>query len=367
MAIGLLELERARRAGELMELAALSSEGLRSVFDEVAGLLDAEMIQMFNFTRPEAPDMIVAPSRAQIYEDYLAKGWHAHDTWSHRAAKVAKHGKILTDDSVTTPDLRKRDMFFQDFCPKWRIGNFTSWTFDLGGERWAFTLMGRPETENARPNEIVYRRFIEAADRAALLAAGRDSLVGKGIAEGLQLAGRPSLILDHTGRVAFASKSVEALVGQGFSIKGGRLISQQATVDVCFRQLTRHASSSLRAQLRNFLIPRGDGRRPILAMPVHVRDRGLHGLPGARIIIMFTDLDAASNVDAQMIGEVFDLTPREAELASRLLSGATLESAGQAMNVSVHTIRQLLKSVFAKTNTHRQAELIALLQRASPS
>jgi DNA-binding CsgD family transcriptional regulator len=57
----------------------------------------------------------------------------------------------------------------------------------------------------------------------------------------------------------------------------------------------------------------------------------------------------------------FRLTPAEARIALGIAEGATLAAIAEARGVSVSTARTQLKSVFAKTNVHRQAELVALL------
>jgi DNA-binding CsgD family transcriptional regulator len=57
----------------------------------------------------------------------------------------------------------------------------------------------------------------------------------------------------------------------------------------------------------------------------------------------------------------YGLTPAEARLAVTLVEGKTLEEAVQLLDITVHTARTQLRSVFAKTETHRQPELIALL------
>jgi DNA-binding CsgD family transcriptional regulator len=67
--------------------------------------------------------------------------------------------------------------------------------------------------------------------------------------------------------------------------------------------------------------------------------------------------------DPIFIGSMFDLTPAEAKITIALLEGGDLRSIAAAQRVSIETIRSQLKSVFAKTNTSRQADLIALLMR----
>jgi DNA-binding CsgD family transcriptional regulator len=57
----------------------------------------------------------------------------------------------------------------------------------------------------------------------------------------------------------------------------------------------------------------------------------------------------------------FHLTPAEAQIALGIACGRTLAAIAEARGACVSTARTQLKCVFAKTGTHRQAELVALL------
>ena len=63
----------------------------------------------------------------------------------------------------------------------------------------------------------------------------------------------------------------------------------------------------------------------------------------------------------------FVLTPAEAQIALGIAEGKTLAAIAEMRNVAVSTARDQLKSVFAKTGTHRQAELVAFAGRAAPA
>jgi DNA-binding CsgD family transcriptional regulator len=60
----------------------------------------------------------------------------------------------------------------------------------------------------------------------------------------------------------------------------------------------------------------------------------------------------------------FDLTPAEARLVARLMTGESLRSCSKALGIQYETVRTNLKSVFQKTKTHRQAELVMVVIRA---
>jgi len=60
----------------------------------------------------------------------------------------------------------------------------------------------------------------------------------------------------------------------------------------------------------------------------------------------------------------FMLTPAEVQIALGIAEGKTLAAIAKMRGVAVSTARGQLKSVFVKTGTHRQAELVALLARS---
>jgi DNA-binding CsgD family transcriptional regulator len=62
----------------------------------------------------------------------------------------------------------------------------------------------------------------------------------------------------------------------------------------------------------------------------------------------------------------FGLTPAEARLALHLLAGETLRSAEAKLSMTYETARTHLKSIFQKTGTCRQAELVVVIVTALP-
>lgn len=64
------------------------------------------------------------------------------------------------------------------------------------------------------------------------------------------------------------------------------------------------------------------------------------------------------NISEDTLKSVYGLTQSEAGLLLRMVQGETLAEISEARNVTMHTVRAQLKSVFAKTDTNRQASLI---------
>ena len=81
----------------------------------------------------------------------------------------------------------------------------------------------------------------------------------------------------------------------------------------------------------------------------------------ARAAVVISDLERRPDPPETVLRSVFGLTVMQAKLARLIASGQSLESAGDELGISQETARTHLKVVFAKTDTHRQAELTAML------
>jgi DNA-binding CsgD family transcriptional regulator len=72
------------------------------------------------------------------------------------------------------------------------------------------------------------------------------------------------------------------------------------------------------------------------------------------------------NEPIDLLQRHFGLTPAEARLALHLVAGETLRSAEVKLSISYETARTCLKSIFNKTGTCRQAELVIVILTALP-
>ena len=85
--------------------------------------------------------------------------------------------------------------------------------------------------------------------------------------------------------------------------------------------------------------------------------------PERLAIVLLRCLDGASAIEPTALRQLFDLTHSEARLAVRLATGEAFSTAAMALGIGRETARTHLRALFAKTGTHRQAELVALLAR----
>ncbi len=105
---------------------------------------------------------------------------------------------------------------------------------------------------------------------------------------------------------------------------------------------------------------RCDARIEILVTPI---DRGSPIWPTSRPRAMLVISDGSekfSGVEPTLI-RLFALTPAEAQLARLLLEGHSLAQAAECRGVTETTVRSQLKTIFSKTETRSQADLVRML------
>ncbi len=111
-------------------------------------------------------------------------------------------------------------------------------------------------------------------------------------------------------------------------------------------------------------LPRPSGRAkvPLLVTPLVAAPSPAYAFLPKMLVRV---LDPAIAALSPLTRPLFRLTEREWELAALLVAGHSLESAASAMRISRNTARVHLQSVFAKTQTSRQMDLVRVLMTAS--
>lgn len=120
-------------------------------------------------------------------------------------------------------------------------------------------------------------------------------------------------------------------------------------------------------QVRHFsqglMLPRPSGRRGLVLQLAPLSERGAlaHADRQAHAIAFLTDPDRGIVLDEALMERLYHTTPAEARLARELLGGDGLPEIAQRLGRSHATLKTQLQSLFAKTQTHRQADLVRLL------
>jgi DNA-binding CsgD family transcriptional regulator len=175
-------------------------------------------------------------------------------------------------------------------------------------------------------------------------------------------------LLANDGRIVFANRTAQAFLGQddGITSRGGKLMAaRQADYGRFSDFIARATGTHVVLAIR---IERDAGRRPLQAwavpLPRQPRNSLIqNSLSDLMLVVIDPELSAAPPIDA--LRTLYGLTDAEARLTCGLLEGIRLEDYAERAGISMNTARTHLKSVFAKTETDRQAELVRLLSRTS--
>jgi DNA-binding CsgD family transcriptional regulator len=73
---------------------------------------------------------------------------------------------------------------------------------------------------------------------------------------------------------------------------------------------------------------------------------------------IFFDAERQIRLSASLIEQDLELSAREAEIAILLSSGFDVDQVARRLQISVHTVRTHLKSIFSKTGISSQSGLI---------
>ena len=82
---------------------------------------------------------------------------------------------------------------------------------------------------------------------------------------------------------------------------------------------------------------------------------------GARFMLVLRELKGRAQSRKTRLREIFGLTVTEADLADLLVRGFSLRDISDRLRISIWTARSHLRAIFQKTRTHRQGELIAVI------
>jgi DNA-binding CsgD family transcriptional regulator len=103
------------------------------------------------------------------------------------------------------------------------------------------------------------------------------------------------------------------------------------------------------------------GKKPLQVVAGPIRPE-MSALSGRAVAVAFiTHPEKRPPSQAEMLRLLFGLTPAEVKLAASLLQANSLSEAADLIGVGRETVRSQLKSIFVKTGTRRQSQLIAML------
>jgi DNA-binding CsgD family transcriptional regulator len=263
-----------------------------------------------------------------------------------------------------------RDPFYQEFLRP--VGFFWHANVALTFGRDEFVELSLKRRIKAGPYQREDAATLDTAlpglRAAGRLAARTLDCQALGISTLLRDRGDPLYRLDHKGRV-LATEAIEpaASATHPVSVICGRLRARESGAQAAIDHAVAVAVARPGAVALAPLDRGGKCRRFLQVVPVPGRARDIF-LSAAAIAILI-DVESpppTRRLDAASLGQAFGLTDREADVACLIAEGLSPADIATRLRMQPATARVHLRSIFEKTGTRRQPELVALLGHLRP-
>jgi DNA-binding CsgD family transcriptional regulator len=173
-------------------------------------------------------------------------------------------------------------------------------------------------------------------------------------------------LLGQEGRLVFSSPNAEKIfaAGDGLSVRGSRISVRQYDSGALGELLT----NALNGVGGSLMVQRPSGKTPytLIASPLNESNHFAHlaGLPAVALLIL-DPAQCQPRGNLATFARAFELTPAETRVMQLLLQDRSPKQIASQLNLSIHTVRSQLSSIYAKTDTQNQRELIARFMRAT--
>ncbi|MBN8986859.1 MAG: helix-turn-helix transcriptional regulator [Rhizobiales bacterium] len=313
------------------------------------------------------PDVPMTESAREYFKSYFDGHYHEADIRAARAVPLLLAGRqVVSDQDIFTSESEMlRDPLYahlNGYGLRW----FAAVGFFAGPALWGFSIQ-RTIGEGAfdESEKIALANLSQRLTETATLSTSVGRAVLSNVTNALAFIQRPAIALDRFGSVLDVNPVAEVIFGDDISLAGQRLVIRDRRAQSAFNAfLDRLRTATDRDALAVApIVIRRDGKLPVVVRVLPVDGAARSPFLGARAILIFSGFDEREPEQLTMLRQAFLLTPSEARLALCLAGGKSLEQAAQEMAIAQETARSHLKSVFRKTATHRQGELIAVVSR----
>lgn len=354
-----------RKLQRLLDRAVLDAQCWREAGDRLADYLGGVgTVFVPEDLENQGPWLTHSDSLAGLVSTVFREGWHLRN-YRRRSIPLIKQRGYATDLDIADADALRREPFYNELIASQKLGYFIGLNMQVGRQSWVAAI------ERAAGAEVPDEPLFERARRVlpALAASARASFaLGQKRLESwkdiLAEQDRGLFLVDFLGRVIDRNAASETFLDAGLRLKNRQVQLVDPQADAAFQRLLVAACSvAPHAELPAPVFWRTEDGVTLVADIVRLKPnlRAFHGLEAALVVIRTV---GRSRLDlADLLKRKAGLTDAETRLAVALFEGHSLTDYAANVGNTVGTVRQQLKSIFRKTQTGRQAELLTWMRR----
>ncbi|WP_076864283.1 helix-turn-helix transcriptional regulator [Bradyrhizobium mercantei] len=311
------------------------------------------MISALPFTEP----------MSRSFETYTKDSWFTRDE-RFRGITLMKQRGIVDDLDIFTPDQIKRHPYYQDFLAPHGLRWFGGIAISCGAHLWCLSIQRSiaqgPFSEEEK-DQLAYLSKRLSGTAAVASTIGESAALGA--LNAFEISGQGAALINREGKIFRLNSVAEQLLKQDVTVVKGRLVAQDSAATASFEQAVSKLLNSDKAAMQPPVSFARPGRRPLLAYPLKLAKLVQNALADCQMVVVFVDTEQGPQPPTIALQRAFRLTASEARLAAELAAGEALEKVAEKLGITKETSRTQLKSIFAKTGCHRQAELVAVLSK----
>lgn len=268
----------------------------------------------------------------------------------------------------------RRSEIYNDFLFKYGVRHLI--VGRIGGAPWENECLSFLRPLGAQQYDEDERRFLARATghfvRSSELRRQLRALESQRQADQTLLRHLPygTVWVDAAGRVAsFNDVAADILAAaDGLRIKAQRLQADDAGGNRALAAAIAQATGAEGRRGEWLAVRRKRHAQPLVVsiLPARAEQAPQRAGDGPLALVILQDMARRPLPRGAALRKMYGLTPAEARLAEALLDNQTVESYALSAQVSRNTVRSHLASLFAKTGTRRQAELLRMLMLSEP-
>lgn len=309
------------------------------------------------------------PAWLRRYEEYYC----SVNVWFTARKTLVTEGSVLTSQMICPDAEVLRSEYYNDFLRPQDLFHGLRGTILKEGS-WSCILTAL-RTRRVHPFDEVelatLKVLVPHLQRALQIQRRLDGLQAFRAAAGTAFDLLPLgvILMDGSGRPLLVNRAARAIIHEndGLTLSRDGLCGATPGNTAELRRLVREASLTAAGHGLGaggaLSLPRPSLRRPLalLVGPLKAGDGEFVPAQDAAVIVFVSDPERMMEAPPDLLRRLYGLTVAESRLAALLLEGLSVARAAEKLEVSPHTARTQLKSIFLKTETRRQSELIRVV------
>ena len=307
------------------------------------------------------------------FEDDYRSHYYRLNPW-HPFGPEAKQGRVLLSDSIIPESEQRWTEFYNDWMrPQGAAHPFVAFLYNESSGEPVSTLGGLREKSSGpfRDEDLEPVRLLVPHLQRALVIHSRvqaAEMRAGAVADALDRIFGGVILFDERGAPIVTNRTADRILAMNDGLvldrDGPRASTLEQTAEL--RRLlagaarTGDGKGAESGAVMRLVRPSGRPALEAVVTPIGRESSPLFDHRAAAAIFL-ADPDARAERPPERLRRIYGLSPVEAEVASRIATGMGLSEIGEALGISIHTVRGHLKRLFAKTNTHRQAELVRVI------